>query len=378
MRIAIDAHSVGARLGGNETYAINLIEALAQIDQSNQYTLYVTKQPAVDRFANRWPNFTVRLTRPHTPLVRIPLTLSRELRRHPVDVLHVQYTAPPFAPCPVVTTIHDLAFEHLPETFNRRSWMQLRLTVRRTARRAAQIVTVSEYSRQDIIKTYGINPEIITVTPEAASRAFRQVSDENRLAEVRKTYGLERDYILSLCSIQPRKNLVRLIEAYCLLRRSHTGGKLPQLVLAGKRAWLDNETMQAAQGDELSADIRFTGYVADEDLNALYSGATCFVYPSYFEGFGLPILEAMKCGTPVIAGNRTSIPEVAGEAALLFDPFDVQSLVEALRRILNDSEYRETLSARGLQRANEFSWQTTARLTLAVYEKAAGQTQANQ
>ena len=378
MRIAIDAHAVGARLGGNETYAINLIEALAQIDQSNQYTLYVTKPPALDRFANRWPNFTVRRTLPHTPLVRIPLTLSRELRKHPVDVLHVQYTAPPFAPCPVVTTIHDLAFEHLPETFNRRSWMQLRLTVRSTARRAAQIVTVSEYSRQDIIKTYGVNPQIITVTPEAASQTFRPVKDEDRLSDVRKAYGIERDYILSLCSIQPRKNLVRLIEAYCLLRRSQPEGKLPQLVLAGKRAWLDNETMRAAQLDELSADIRFTGYVVDDDLNALYSGATCFVYPSYFEGFGLPILEAMKCGTPVIAGDRTSIPEVAGEAALLFDPFDVQSLVEALKRTLNDSDYRATLSARGLQRANEFNWQTTARLTLAVYEKAAGQTGASQ
>src|SRR3954467_6180857 len=158
MRIAIDAHSVGARLAGNETYAVNLIEALAQIDQTNQYTLYVTKQAAVQRFSDRWPNFRVRLTLPHTPLLRIPLTLSRELRAHPVDLLHVQYTAPPFAPCPVVATIHDLAFEHLPETFNRRSWIQMRLTVRRTARRAAQIITVSDYSRQDIIETYGIDP----------------------------------------------------------------------------------------------------------------------------------------------------------------------------------------------------------------------------
>ena len=369
MRIAIDAHSVGARLGGNETYAINLIESLAEIDQDNQYTLYVTKQQALDRFADRWPNFAVRLTRPHTPLVRIPLTLSRELRRHPVDLLHVQYTAPPFAPCPIVTTIHDLAFEHLPETFNRRSWMQLRLTVRNTARRAAQIITVSEYSRQDIIKTYGIRPELITVTPEAASEDFRRVNDGNEVRLMRETYGIERDYILSLSSIQPRKNLVRLIEAYSLLRQSHPEGKLPQLVLAGKRGWLDNEIMRAAQRDELSADIRFTGYVADEHLNALYSGAVCFVYPSYFEGFGLPILEAMKCGTPVVAGNRTSIPEVSGEAALLFDPFDLHSLVEALKQILNDSEYRATLSAKGLKRANEFSWQRAARLTLAVYEK---------
>lgn len=372
MRIAIDAHSVGARLGGNETYAINLIEALAEIDQKNHYTLYVTKPEARDRFADRWPNFVVHRTLPHTPLVRIPLTLSRELRRRPVDVLHVQYTAPPFAPCPIVATIHDLAFEHLPETFNRRSWMQLRLTVRSTVRRAAQIITVSEYSRQDIIKTYGVTPELVRVTPEAASANFKPVTSEIELQKIREIYGLERDYILSLCSIQPRKNLVRLIEAYSLLRQSHPEGKLPQLVLAGKRGWLDNETMRAAQSGELSSDIRFTGYVADEHLSSLYSGAICFVYPSYFEGFGLPILEAMKCGTPVIAGDRTSIPEVAGEAALLFDPFDVDSLVETLKRTLNDADCRAELSARGLQRASEFSWQTTARLTLAAYEKAAG------
>jgi len=373
MRIAIDAHSVGARLAGNETYAINLIEALAEIDQSNQYTLYVTKQSAVERFANRWPNFKVQRTLPHTPLVRIPLTLSRELRRHPVDVLHVQYTAPPFAPCPLVVTIHDLAFEHLPETFNRRSWMQLRLTVRHTARRAAQITTLSEYSRQDISQTYGIDPGIITVTQAAAAPMFKRVNNETELQRVRETYGIDGDYILSLCSIQPRKNLQRLIEAYSLLRRLHPEGKLPTLVLAGKRGWLENETMQAAQYDESSGNIRFTGYVADEQLNALYSGAICFVYPSYFEGFGLPILEAMKCGTPVIAGNRTSIPEVAGEAALLFDPFDVHSLVAALRQVLDDSEYRAALGAKGLQRASEFSWQTTARLTLDAYQRATAQ-----
>ena len=376
MRIAIDAHSVGARLGGNETYAINLIEALAEIDRSNHYTLYVTKPQAIDRFANRWPNFQVRQTLPHTPLVRIPLVLSRELRRRPVDVLHVQYTAPPFAPCPIVATIHDLAFKHLPETFNRRSWMQLRLTVRRTARRAQEIITVSEYSRQDIIKTYGIPADRITVTPEAAAETFARATDETNLQTVRKRYGIEGDYILSLCSIQPRKNLVRLIEAYSLLRRLHPEGKLPQLVLAGKRGWLDKETWRAAQADKTTG-ICFTGYVADEHLNALYSGATCFVYPSYFEGFGLPILEAMKCGAPVIAGDRTSIPEVAGEAALLFDPFDTSSLVEALKRVLTDSAFRQSLSAKGLQRANEFHWQTTARLTLTAYEKAAAQVAVN-
>jgi len=370
MRIAIDAHSVGNQLAGNETYAVNLIEALAEIDQSNQYTLYVTRQSAIDRFANRWPNFNVKRTVPHTPLVRIPVTLSAELRRNPVDVLHVQYTAPPLAPCPVVVTIHDLSFEHLPETFNRRSRAQLRLTVRRTARKAAQILTLSEFSRRDIVDTYRIAPDRVSVTPAAAPSHFKPIEDETELRKIREIYGIERDYILSVSSIQPRKNLIRLIEAYSCLRGSRPEGKLPQLVLVGKRGWLDNETFRAAQRHSANNDIAFTGYVAENDLSALYSGATCFVYPSFFEGFGLPVLEAMQCGAPVIAGNRTSIPEVVGKAGLLFDPFDTNSLVQALTRVLDDSEYRAALRIQGLERAREFDWKQTARMTLQAYQKA--------
>ena len=370
MRIAIDAHSVGNQLAGNETYAVNLIEALAEVDQSNQYTLYVTRQSAIDRFANRWPNFNVKRTVPHTPLVRIPVTLSAELRRNPVDVLHVQYTAPPLAPCSVVATIHDLSFEHLPETFNRRSRAQLRLTVRRTARKAAQILTLSEFSRRDIVDTYRIAPDRVSVTPAAAPSHFKPIEDETELRKIREIYGIERDYILSVSSIQPRKNLVRLIEAYSCLRGLRPEGKLPQLILVGKRGWLDNETFRAAQRHSANNDIAFTGYVAENDLSALYSGATCFVYPSFFEGFGLPVLEAMQCGAPVIAGNRTSIPEVVGKAGLLFDPFDTNSLVQALTRVLDDSEYRSVLRRQGLERAREFDWKQTARMTLQAYEKA--------
>jgi glycosyltransferase involved in cell wall biosynthesis len=370
LHIAIDAHSVGAELGGNESYATNLIEALAQIDHTNRYTLFVTKAAAIERFADRWPNFKVQRTLPHTPLVRIPLTLSRELRRNPVDLLHVQYTAPPFAPCPIVTTIHDLAFEHLPETFNRRSWMQMRLTVRLTARRAAHIITVSDYSRADIIRTYKIPPERITVTPEAAAESFFPVRNETELKRIRETYGIQENYILSLSSIQPRKNLVRLIEAYSCLRGVRPEVKLPQLVLVGKRGWLEHETFRAAERSALGNEILFTGYVPESDLAALYSGADCFVYPSYFEGFGLPVVEAMQCGVPVIAGNRTSLPEVLGNAGVLFDPFDTQALVKSLTQVLGDPEYRAELSSKGLERARNFKWQKTAQMTLGVYERA--------
>jgi glycosyltransferase involved in cell wall biosynthesis len=367
VHIAIDAHSVGAQLAGNETYAVNLIEALAEIDQTNEYTLYVTKRAAVDRFANRWANFRITRTLPHTPLVRIPLTLSAELRKSPVDVLHVQYTAPPLSPCPIVATIHDLSFEHLPETFNRRSRAQLRMTVRRTARKAAQILTLSEFSRQDIIDTYKIAPERVSVTPPAAPAHFRSTTNATELRRIRVTYGIEREYILALGSIQPRKNLVRLINAYSSLAKAGAT-RLPQLVLAGKRGWLEAETIRAAEKSPASQDILFIGYVPEKDLPALYSGALCFAYPSYFEGFGLPVIEAMQCGAPVLAGNCTSLPEVMGDAGVLIDPLDEAAMARALTELIENPDRRQQLRVKGLERARKFSWKTTAQLTLRAYE----------
>jgi glycosyltransferase involved in cell wall biosynthesis len=370
LHIGIDAHAVGTRLAGNETYITNLVEALADVDTSNRYTLYVTKPAAVERFAGRWPNFAVRRTLPHSPVVRIPVTLSAELRRRPVDVLHVQFTAPPLAPCPVVVTIHDLAFEHLPATFKRRSWMQLRLTVRRTARRAAQIITVSEYSKRDIVETYRVEPGRVTVTHEAAAARFRPVSDERELRRVRQLYGIEGDYILAVGSVQPRKNLARLVRAYSDLRRRPGQAKLPRLVVVGKLAWLYEETLRAVEECGVREDVTLTGYVPEGDLPALYSGALCFAYPSFFEGFGLPPLEAMRCGTPVVVGDRTSLPEVVGDAGLLVDPFDTAAMTAALARVVDDGELRRLMRARGLARAARFDWRETARRTLEVYQRA--------
>lgn len=369
--IAIDAHSVGAGLGGNESYAANLIEALAEVDAVNNYTLYVTRNEAVERFRNRWPNFVVRSTLPHTPLVRIPLTLSAELRKHPVDVLHVQFTSPPFAPCPVVVSIHDLSFEHLPETFNRRSRAQLRFTVRRSARKAARVLALSDHARQDIISTYKIAPDLVSAIPIAAPDHFRPVEDEKELQRVRQTYGIAGDYILSVGSIQPRKNLPRLIAAYERLRQARPEGRLPQLVIAGRRAWLYDETLRAVSEINAGAAVIVTGYVPESDLPALYSGAVCFVYPSYFEGFGLPPLEAMKCGTPVITGNRTSLPEVVGDAGVLVDPFDIDAIASAIGTVIDDSNLRSKLRIRSLNRARMFDWRETARRTLEVYRQAA-------
>jgi glycosyltransferase involved in cell wall biosynthesis len=372
LRIAIDAHSVGTGLGGNESYATNLIEALAEVDQTNLYTLYVTRKEAVDRFTNRWPNFSVRPTLPHTPLIRIPLILSAELRRQPVDVLHVQFTAPPFSPCPVVVSIHDLSFEHFPETFKWRSRNQLKATVRRSARAAARVIALSEHAKRDIMATYAIPADHIKAIPLAASDRFSPVTDEHELKRVRQTYGIDGEYILTVGAIQPRKNLARLIAAYARLRRTKPEVNLPKLVLAGKCAWLFEETLRTIKEMQVTESVVLTGYVPENDLPALYSGALCFVYPSYFEGFGLPPLEAMKCGVPVITGDRTSLPEVVGDAGLLVDPFDVDALAAAISRLISDSSLRAELTAKGLERAKLFDWRETARQTLTVYHEALG------
>ena len=369
MHIAIDAHSVGTGLAGNETYAANLVEALAEVDSENTYTVYVTRPEALARFENRWPNVRARRTLPHTPLVRIPVTLSAELRRRPVDLLHVQYTAPPLAPCPVVATIHDLSFEHIPETFNRRSRVHRRLTGRAPARSADHVIAPSEYTRRDLIDTYGLDPARVTAIPLAASAHFRRVEDADEIERVRRLYGIGREYVLAVGSIQPRKNLARLVRAYSGLRRERGRSNLPQLVLVGKRAWLYGETLKAVEEEGVGDSVVMTGYVSEGDLPALYTGALCFAYPSYYEGFGLPPLEAMRCGTPVLTGDRTSLPEVVGDAGLTADPFDTGALAGALARLIEDAPLRAELGARGLKRARAFDWRDTARMTLQVYRR---------
>ena len=189
---------------------------------------------------------------------------------------------------------------------------------------------------------------------------------------MRHNYGIEGDYILSVGSIQPRKNLARLVKAYAQLRGDCSADKVPKLVLVGKCAWLYDETLRTLDQMGVKDSVVLTGYVPESDLPALYSSALCFVYPSYFEGFGLPPLEAMKCGAPVIVGNRTSMPEVVGDAGLTVDPFDVEAIAGAIKRLMNDSALRAKLSHEGQERASAFTWRETARQTLRIYREVAG------
>jgi glycosyltransferase involved in cell wall biosynthesis len=374
MHIGIDAHAIGARQGGNETYIANLIKSLAEIDGDNLYTIYLANAVAAaqwrEEFTKRYKNFSVRLLPPPTPLVRVPLYLTYELFRRPVDVLHVQYTAPPFCRAPVVVTIHDLAFERMPETFTRRGSFQLKLTVRRTAKKAARIATVSEYSRQDLLNIYNLTPEKVAVTYNGVGSSFvPQPSIPNEAEEIRRRFGVSRDFLLAVGSLQPRKNMVRLIRAYAKLRSEREDFR-PQLVIVGRKLWLASEIFDEVKRQRWADDVILTGYVADEDLPALYRAARAFVYPSLFEGFGLPPLEAMACGTPVVTSDVSSLPEVTGDAALLIDPNDERALANALIEIVNDQGLRAKLRERGIAQAGKFTWREAAEKTLSLYQEA--------
>jgi len=376
MHIGIDAHAIGAQQGGNETYVRNLIKSLARIDGENRYTIYLANARAADEwrdgFTNQFKNFSVRLLPPPTPLVRVPVFLAYELFRRPVDVLHVQFTAPPFCRVPVVATIHDLAFEHLPETFTRRGSFQLKLTVRRTAKKAARIATVSEYSRQDLISTYNLPPEKVVVTYNGVEPHFTpHPASLNEAGEIRRRFGIARDFLLTVGSLQPRKNLVRLIRAYSKLR-SECGSFAPQLVIVGRKLWLADEIFAEVKKQRWADDVILTGYVADGDLPALYRAASAFAYPSLFEGFGLPPLEAMACGAPVVAGDNSSLPEVTDGAALLVDVRDEQSLANALLEVVSNRSLRATLREKGIAQAGKFTWHAAAEETLRLYREAYG------
>ncbi|MEP7272228.1 MAG: glycosyltransferase family 1 protein [Acidobacteriota bacterium] len=370
MHIGIDAHAIGSKQGGNETYIRNLIMALAEIDSHNRYTIYFSRREAAGQWTGRYPNFEVRLLPPPTPLVRVPIALSIELRRRPVDLLHVQYTAPPWCPVPLVTTIHDLAFEHFPETFTRRGSMQLRLTVRRAAKRAARVATVSEFSRADLIATYHLSPAKVVVTPNGVESHFSpQAASPDEGLEVRRQFGISRDFILAVGSLQPRKNLLRLLNAYGLLR-AEMGERAPQLVIVGRRLWLYRGILDEIARQGWAHDVIVTDYVSEKSLPELYRAAKVFVYPSLFEGFGLPPLEAMACGTPVVTSSTSSLPEVVGDAAILIDPYDEGALAQAMVRAMTEESLRLRLRAAGLEQAKKFTWKVAAEKTLRLYHES--------
>jgi glycosyltransferase involved in cell wall biosynthesis len=290
-----------------------------------------------------------------------------QVRRDRPDLLHVQYTAPLACPVPVVVSVHDVSFLEHPEYFTRdRAW-QLQFTVRRTVKRAARILTGSEFSRSSILKVYGdLDEDKVVVVPNAAASEFRPISREAAAASVRERFSIDAPFVLSVGDLQPRKNQVGLIKAFTRLVNAYPQLK-QNLVLAGKETWFADQVHRAARDSGVRDRIQFFGFVSDDDLLQLYNACDLFVFPSFYEGFGLPALEAMACGRAVACSHTSALPEVVDGAAILFDPYALDEIVRALADLLLDRELRARTERLGLQRAAHFSWQKTAQRTLEVF-----------
>jgi len=364
MKVAIDVHSIGAQAGGNETYCRQLIQELAADQSDNLYTLFYMHSDALTAARND-PRFTF-VQVPTNPIARICFSLPSNLRQIRPDIFHCQYIQPPYGKTPTVVAIHDLAFEHFPEFFHPLEVVRMKTLVRWTAQRADHIVTLSKFSADDIAQRYRVPRDRITVTYLAASDRFRPRDKHECQEYLARTYGIEATFILYVGRLQARKNLPRLIEAYAQARRH---GVAEKLVLVGKRdfqaALLESRIKELG----LESFVLIPGYVSHEDLPLFYNAAEVFVFPSFFEGFGLPVMESMASGLPTITSRESSLEEVSGDAALLIAPADTGSIAAALERVLGDPELRRNLSESGLRRSAQFKAGNLGRQLLDLYRR---------
>lgn len=369
MKIAIDASTISTQ-GGPRAYVIGLIAALLQIDQHNEYVVFYNVPVHLGRFPQA-REIVLPGKQPLARLWREHVLLPLACRREKVDLLHCPKSAVPFInSCPVVVTLHDLIPINHPETETRAAQLYWRIQIPIAARRASFIITDSCHARQEIVEMFGVSDRRIAVTPLGYPPAMDEPYDEARAVELRRRFHLPDSYILYVGTIQPRKNLDMLIEAYSRLRCE--GATSKKLVIAGRKGWLYDALFARITALGLENDVIFTGFVPDEDLPALYDGACLFVYLSLFEGFGLPPLEAMARGIPVVTSNTTSLPEVVGEAGITVQPDNLEDVVRGMNMVLSDEGRAEQLRQLGKIRARQFSWERTARETLAIYRQVAG------
>lgn len=369
LEIGIDASrmAVAARTG-TEHYTFELLGALAQIDRSTRYTLYCNQMPAA--LPALGANFALR----QIPLARLwtHARLSADVLARPPDLLFVPaHVIPLGAPLQrrtrTVVTIHDLGYLHFPEAHTRAHRLYLRLSTAWSARVAHRVIAVSAATRADLVRYTGVAPEKISVIHHGVAAHFAPVASQPMIAAVQARYAIDRPYFLFVGTVQPRKNLERVIAAFAALAVSQQ----LLLVIAGKKGWLTAAIERRAQELGVADRVRFVGYLPDADLPPLLSGALGFVFPSLYEGFGMPVLEAMACGTPVLTSTTSSLPEVAGDAALLVDPRDTSAIADGLRRLASEPQLRAELGAQGRARAARFTWRACAEATLRVLRQAA-------
>lgn len=374
MRIGIDYTAAVNQGAGIGRYARQMTSALLQLDRDNEYVLLAPSASAGS------PNQDTEITlgRGNSRLVRLPLSeralvvLWHRLRLPvPVELFGGQldvFHSPDFALAPVwkartLVTVHDLSFKRVPDCFEPRLLDYLNRVVPRSVARADLVLADSESTRKDAIELLHLAPDRVSVVYAGVDDGFRRVTDTGRLEAVRSRYSLPQRFVLSVGTLQPRKNYVRLIEAFARLN----GADDLHLVISGARGWLYSDIFRRVDELGLGSRVLFPGYVAEEDLPSLYTLAEVFAFPSLYEGFGLPPLEAMACGTPVVASTASSLPEVVGDAACLVDPLSVENIASALQGLLDSPARRSTLGELGVGQARRFTWTHAAQRLLELY-----------
>jgi len=379
MLIGIDAsRATTAQRTGTETYSLHLIRALLDQGTGHRFRLYFNQAPAPGLF----PKSVETRVMPF-PRLWTHVRLSREMQAAPTDVLFVpSHVLPLIHPPRSVVTVHDLGFRYYPQAHTLFQNLYLRWSTRYNARAATRIVADSEATRRDLLRAYAVPADRIVVVYPGRDESLAPVTDPQIVDAARARYGLSTRYILYVGTLHPRKNLVRLVKAFAALLGSldstpehRADGTLDgdgelQLVLAGQKGWLYEEIFGEVRKLGLEDRVVFTGYMPEADLPSVLSGALAFVFPSLYEGFGLPVLEAMACGIPVVCSNVSSLPEVGGDAALLIDPLDVEALAGAMYQVISDEALRDKLVEGGMEQIRRFSWRQCASQVLEVLEDA--------
>lgn len=364
MKIAFSARGLSIPSGGARQFIKSLIPALAECRDEDELFVFYNRE----RFRGLAPGCTEVVMAGGNKMWWDFILLPHMLRTLKVEAaIFPKNVVPFFTGCASYVVVHDLAYFR-PElnAYRRSDTLYMRALVPQSMRRANGVFAVSENTKQDIVRYTGCDPTKVTVTYEAADECYQHIDDADCLRLAREKYDLPARFILYTGSLSPRKNLVRLLEAFARLREkiSH------RLVLTGSKSWKDESVHKTIDRLHLRDRIVRLGYVEEEDMPALYNLASAYVYPSLYEGFGLPVLEAMQCGCPVVASDATSIPEVAGRAAILIDPYDVGAMADAIHRVLTHAQTREELIAAGYRRAARFSWRRCAQTMLGVIRSA--------
>jgi glycosyltransferase involved in cell wall biosynthesis len=367
MRIGIFPAIIGRKGGGVETYEASLVRGLVNLKDNSEFHLYCLGQSAVDAFALEDANVTYEILQPSARWLSIPFSLPRAISRSNVDIVHATFVPPFRCSVPLIVSVHDVCVHTHPNLYPLTIRMRLNYLLYKRLNKFEHIICPTQVSKQLVVEHFGVREDRVSIIPYAVEAEFRPASGDP-LQGVLEKYKITQPYFLFAGNLRVgNKNLVRLLEAYALFRRECS--REAKLVLTGRRSWQSKVLDATIDRLDLRSSIVETGWLPPEDVPALYSGARALLFPSLCEGFGLPALESMACGTPVITSNLSCLPEVTGNASLLVDPYSVAAIADGMACLFRDDRMHADLREKGLKWIQQFSWARTARETRAVYDR---------